>query len=74
MYSNKYREAPVKSYTLLNLTADYALKSNVKISFAVNNLLNKFYLTARAQWISPLRNQTTSGEWINAKLSLSFAF
>lgn len=74
VFSYSYREVPVKAYTLLNLTSSYQIKSNIKLSLAVNNLLNNFYLPARAQWSSPLRSQVTAGEGINAKLGLIFDF
>ncbi|MEP5338345.1 MAG: TonB-dependent receptor [Algibacter sp.] len=73
-FTYNYREAPVKGYVLLNFSTDYTFKSRIKISITLNNLLNKFYLPARAQWAAPLRNQTTAGEGINAKLGLSFDF
>jgi iron complex outermembrane receptor protein len=74
VFSYNYREAPVKAYTLLNFSTDYTLKSNIKISLALNNLLNEFYLPARAQWAAPLRSQSSAGEGINARLGVSFIF
>ena len=74
VYSYNYREVPVKGYTMLNFSSTYAIKPNVKLSIALNNLLNKFYLPARAQWAAPLRNQTTAGEGINAKLGVVYEF
>jgi len=73
-FSYNYREVPVKSYSLLNFSAIYALKSNLTLSFAVNNLLNEFYLPARAQWASVLRTQSPAGEGANAKLGIAFKF
>jgi len=73
-FSYNYREVPVKSYSLLNFSANYALKSNLTLSFAVNNLLNEFYLPARAQWASVLRTQSPAGEGANAKLGIAFKF
>lgn len=74
VYSYNYREVPVKGYTMLNFSSTYALKPNVKLSVAVNNLLNEFFLPARAQWAAPLRTQTTAGEGINAKLGVVYEF
>lgn len=74
VYSYNYREVPVKGYTMLNFSSTYALKPNVKLSVAVNNLLNEFFLPARAQWAAPLRSQTTAGEGINAKLGVVYEF
>ncbi|MCT4699855.1 TonB-dependent receptor [Tenacibaculum haliotis] len=74
VYSYNYREVPVKEYTMLNFSSTYAIKPNVKLSVAVNNLLNKFYLPARAQWAAPLKNQTTAGEGINAKIGVVYDF
>ncbi|MDO6745289.1 TonB-dependent receptor [Tenacibaculum soleae] len=74
VYSYSYREVPVKGYTMLNFSSTYAVKPNVKLSVAVNNLLNEFFLPARAQWAAPLRSQTTAGEGINAKLGVVYEF
>ncbi|PKH49372.1 TonB-dependent receptor [Tenacibaculum sp. Bg11-29] len=74
VYSYSYREVPVKGYTMLNFSSTYAIKPNVKLSVAVNNLLNEFFLPARAQWAAPLRSQTTAGEGINAKLGVVYEF
>lgn len=74
VYSYNYREVPVKGYTKLNFSSTYSIRPNVKLSVAVNNLLNEFYLPARAQWAATLRNQTTAGEGINAKLGVVYEF
>ena len=73
-FSYNYREVPVKSYSLLSFSANYALQSNLTVSFAVNNILNEFYLPARAQWASVLRTQSPAGEGANAKLGISYKF
>ena len=69
-----YREAPVRGYTVFNFTSSYNIKENLTLSLAVNNLLNKKYLPARAQWAAPLRSQSPAGEGANAKVSLSYKF
>jgi len=69
-----YREAPVNGYTLLNFSSSYQVKKNLSVSLAVNNLLNEFYLPARAQWAAPLRSQSPAGEGANTKLSVSYTF
>lgn len=69
-----YREAPVNGYTLLNLSASYQVKENLSIALAVNNMLNKYYLPARAQWAAPLKGQSPVGEGANAKFSLNYKF
>ncbi|MBE7684563.1 TonB-dependent receptor [Tenacibaculum piscium] len=74
IYSYTYREVPVKGYTMLNFSSTYTIKNNIKLSVAVNNLLNKFFLPARAQWAAPLKTQTTAGEGINAKLGVVYEF
>ncbi|PCH72382.1 MAG: TonB-dependent receptor [Flavobacteriaceae bacterium] len=73
-FSYNYREVPVKSYSLLSFSANYAVQQNVTVSFAVNNMLNEFYLPARAQWASVLRTQSPAGEGANAKLGIAFKF
>ena len=73
-YSYNYREVPVKNYSLLSFSANYAVQSNLTVSFAVNNMLNEFYLPARAQWASVLRTQSPAGEGANAKLGIAFKF
>lgn len=74
IYSYNYREVPVKGYTMLNFSSTYTVKNNIKLSVAVNNLLNEFFLPARAQWAAPLRSQTSAGEGINAKLGVVYEF
>lgn len=68
-------EAPVRGYALVNVSLSYSLLPNLKTSFAINNLLNHYYLPARSQWAAPLRNQTGgAGEGINSKLTLQYDF
>ncbi|RXQ96539.1 TonB-dependent receptor [Ancylomarina salipaludis] len=69
-----YLEAPVNGYTLLNFSSSFQAKENLSISLSINNLLNEFYLPARAQWAAPLRSQSPAGEGANTKLSVSYTF
>ncbi|WP_419211336.1 TonB-dependent receptor [Maribacter sp. X9] len=73
-YTFRHTQFPVKGYTLLNWSATYRLNTNTSVSFAVNNLLNEYYLPGRSQWAAPLRDFTGAGEGTNAKLSLQYNF
>jgi iron complex outermembrane receptor protein len=73
-YEYRHTEFPVSGYTLVNLSLAYQLQSNLSVSLAVNNLLNEYYLPARAQWASPLKTFTGAGEGANAKVSLQYNF
>ena len=67
-------QAPVKHYTVVNMSLSYRLMHTMGISLAVNNLLNKYYMPARSQWSAPLRNQSTLAEGANMRLTLKYDF
>ncbi|WP_321480174.1 TonB-dependent receptor [uncultured Bacteroides sp.] len=67
-------QAPVKHYTIVNMSLSYHLMHAMKVSLAVNNLFNNYYMPARSQWSAPLRNQSTVGEGTNIRLSLKYDF
>lgn len=73
-YEYRHTEFPVRGYTLVNLSMAYQLEPNLSLSLAVNNLLNEYYLPARAQWAAPLKTFTGAGEGANAKVSLQYNF
>lgn len=45
-----FGEGPVDSYGIVNLSASYKTKNNIHIFGGIDNLLNKDYYTAYAQW------------------------
>ncbi len=67
-------QAPVKHYTVVNMSLSYHLMHAMKVSLAVNNLFNNYYMPARSQWSAPLRNQSTVAEGTNIRLSLKYDF
>lgn len=73
-FAFRHTEFPVKGYTVVNLSADYEIQSNLSLSLAVNNLFNEYYLPARSQWAAPLRSFTSAGEGANARMSLRYNF
>lgn len=73
-YEYSHTQFPVSGYTLVNLSMAYQLQPNISVSLAVNNLLNEYYLPARAQWASPLKTFTGAGEGVNTKLSVQYTF
>lgn len=73
-WAYRHTEFPVEGYTLLNLSMDYQLQSNLSLSLGINNLLNKYYLPARSQWAAPLRTSSGVGEGANARLSVQYNF
>lgn len=73
-YTFRHPQFPVEGYTLLNWSATYNLQSNLSVSLAINNLLNEYYLPARAQWAAPLKTFTGAGEGINTKLGILYRF
>ncbi len=70
----RHTEFPVDSYTVLNFAMDYEVRSNLSLSLGINNLLNKYYLSARSQWAAPLRTFTGVAEGINTRLGLNYRF
>lgn len=67
-------QAPVKHYTVVNMSLSYHLMHAMKVSLAINNLFNNYYMPARSQWSAPLRNQSTVAEGTNMRLSLKYDF
>lgn len=74
IWAYRHTEFPVDGYTLLNLSMNYQLQSDLSLSLGINNLLNEYYLPARSQWAAPLRTFSGVGEGANARLSIQYNF
>ena len=70
----RHTEFPVEGYTLLNLSAEFDVSSDLRVFLSVNNMLNEYYLPARSQWAAPLRTFTVVGEGANARMGLIYNF
>ena len=67
-------QAPVKHYTVVNMSLSYRLMHAMEMSLAVNNLFNNYYMPARSQWSAPLRDQSTVAEGTNMRLAVKYDF
>ena len=70
----RHTEFPVEGYTLLNFLATFDVRTDMRLTLSVNNLLNEYYLPARSQWAAPLRTFTGVGEGANARIGLTYNF
>lgn len=73
-YTYRSTEVPVKGYGLLYFQLTYSPTPKLGLTWAINNLLNRYYLPAYSQWSSTQGQYNHVGEGINSRISLRYTF